>query len=437
MKRYGEDISDDLNRFVKFVAAFKLNMIGNVEKKRLLQEQIALRRLYYCHPLVLNKNIIDQYSENLGREAKSNEKGKPNRGPLLPARKARPNNHGLVSNNAWSSYPGAVKERRNFGGSTTRSQSADASLAEFDDNNLCIGKQIHPRDGAQSAPPVLFSRTYKEKKLLKKRETCLTNELKTGSAKSEKSIQRLNTERNPHESQNDLMEKNNMNQETSVLTFNRWGCRGKKKREIPVKSEVKSYWVVGGNGAGLEISAKRIHIQRAYDTKPVKFKGKEKIGIRSLTLKMNQAEVPLPPNPSPSLEKELCIDSATEKLEKDDTNRCQAETESKDPKNLTLEIVINPPEDHWEGSDDNQSVSDSGCLSPFIEDFEYDFESPPKTPDSFGSTQKNTEISKDKMFLPVANGFSSRSSSVLEDIIEVEYESDLEEDLTHCNVVNT
>ena len=397
-----------------------------------LNERLALRRLYYSHPLVVNTDFIIR---NISEMEPS----------LRFAKKYRQDD-----NTSLLGRPKASTVSSYDFGASTRSRSLESSpvTSKRPENRTSrkpMAKQAYPKEdtrlGLTSAPPTLRDKSWNEILDQRKRFKSLSCSRESQSDKrsnkiappkssdglnnfdedndlsnwglysvSENLMHGLSISESRRQGSSSLPELSRTNgkfdgekEESSILMFERWGFRKSTQRghqrirpdrvrhlSSPAAGKVRMPLFVESKCV-FDFKKKTENLRR---NEKKKFENNNEILIpdkNKIAVKQRQATQQ---TPSPTL--------STKSTEKDDSKQGgllappKRQNDKKSKKDLEFKIVVNPPDDCDCETFDTKSEIDVECLSVSSDGPQFDFEAVPKMPEheSFQNVAKSRQESR-------------------------------------------
>ena len=395
-------------------------MENKVEQVRVLNEKVALRRLYYSHPLVILKNQSQLENFLPGGDFKGSKELLKTT-PLLPRRSK--------TSVTRSFSDGAFYSKNKNNSCNTLSLSFNSNVVMRDEYALLsgyhaskmmsyAGTRSNGRSGVCSAP-VYKSRRSDGRMLTRKGKPALITAMQISTC----GMNSCGTDlvENHEEKPIIFVRKEGLSEnEPCAMMFQQWGIRKCKKSEQNV-SKHRNNWIDAKPDA--EVWPKSVHIFNYKST------NKEKNHRKQALYSAKELRTPpLPPNPSPTFGRSTSScskDHEKKSQHEDQQQKIRKECVGNVEAGLKFEIIISPPADEWEKEIENEREDemDQKCLSPSVDDFVYrDYETHPS---------KTFNSATERMLQQIRMRPSSRGSLVLEDIAEsVEEEEELEDNLS-------
>ena len=409
----------------------KKTVLAKMENKivqgRVFQESIALRRLYYSHPLVVLKTPFQ--TESCLQESKMNgcsELVKTK--PLLEKRTPSPVKRTL-SDGAYNkaNHHGGIISPRAHSSCGPRDEVMVISGMPNPKRNKDIRKLAGARNGFNSTPTGARGDGYRPRSVRKPAlitamqiNTCNITNDKRILANAGGSARMVHLSEDIHKLNIGMKKSNQEIQHNALSMFQQWGVRKLKKVEQnPITYE--NNWVQ--DRCDVEVWSQSVHV---FNYKSTSEECKYKIH-RLADSKESKDPPPLPPNPSPTFAKS---DPSKRDNSEEEDIRCKVATEQKEKERdlneskeatCQFEIVVIPPTDEWATDVESEAKDgiDRQCLSPTFDDYVYrDYEPLPA---------KTYKGATEKMIHEVKARKSSRGSIFLEDIVEADDEDDLNE----------
>lgn len=397
-----------------------------------LNERLALRRLYYSHPLAVNPDFIIRNISEMEPSLRFKKKGRQDENASLldRPRASTVSSYALGASTRSKSLENSPVTSKRHGNATSRQQ---------------VAKQAYPREdtrlGLTSAPPTLRDKSWNEimdqrtrfkslsgsGELQKRKRGNKIGPLKSSDglknfdedsdlsnwglySVSENLMHGLSISEARRQESSSLPELSKTNdklgrrkEERSTLMFERWGLRKSTPRgyQRVRPDRVRNMTAPAGGKERMTLcveskcvydfrlkneESKRNENNTCENNNEISTTDKNKIAVKQGKLTRL--------TPSPTLNAKL--------VEKDDSKQGgllappKRQTDKKSKKDLKFKVVINPPDEADCSAFDTKSEVDVECLSVSSDGPQFDFEAPPKMPefDSFQDAAKSRRDSK-------------------------------------------